>query len=280
MSNFRLIALDLDDTLLRSDLSISFRTRNAIRKAQARGIAVALASGRVPAALDAFAKVLGLHKKPGYLICGNGTIITESRTGAVVFDAVVPSEAALRAYDLCDAEGFAVQLYEDDILYISRRNEFTDYDVKLTGLRQVVVNNFRAMVAAGTHKLLIPGDPPILQTLESLLNTYLGNEITLFTSKPYYLEVLPPNINKGTGLAFVTKHLGVSREEVFAIGDSMNDEAMIRWAGCGVAMLNSDPRIKSIAALVTEHSNDDDGVAEVIERYVLENEPLPASVSG
>ncbi|MDR1469654.1 MAG: Cof-type HAD-IIB family hydrolase [Spirochaetaceae bacterium] len=276
MSKFRLIALDLDDTLLRSDLSISFRTRNAIRRAAQEGVSIVLASGRVPHALDSFSRILGLHKRDGYLICGNGTIITESRTGKVVYESLLPKNAALVAFDLADAEGFPVQLYDDDVMYISRRNEFTNYDQKLTGMRQVVVSNFRSMVEAGAHKLIIPGDPMILKPLEDILRAYLDTEVTLFTSKPYFLEILPPNIDKGTALAFVAQRLLVPREEVFAIGDSMNDEAMLRWAGCGVAMANSDPRIKNLAALITERTNDDDGVAEVIERYVLGGEAVPA----
>jgi Cof subfamily protein (haloacid dehalogenase superfamily) len=276
MSKFRLVALDLDDTLLRSDLSISFRTRNAIRRAMQAGVSIALASGRTPHALDSFAKLLGLNKKDGYLICSNGAVVTESRTGKVIFEAILPKNAALVAFDLADAEGFPVQLYDDDVMYISRRNEFTSYDQKLTGMRQVVVNNFRSMVEAGTHKLIVPGDPMILKPLEDILRAYLGTDITLFTSKPYFLEILPPDTDKGSALAFVARLLEVAQEEVFAIGDSMNDEAMLRWAGCGVAMANSDPRIKSVAALITEHTNDDEGVAEVIERYILGNEAVPA----
>jgi hydroxymethylpyrimidine pyrophosphatase-like HAD family hydrolase len=154
-------------------------------------------------------------------------------------------------------------------MYVSRSNEFAEYDQKLTGLRQVVVENFRAMVGGGCHKLLIPGEPAVLAHLESIMRTYLGDGITLFASKPYFLEILPPQTDKGTALAKTAELLGIKREEVLAIGDSMNDEAMIRWAGVGVAMVNGDERIKSIATLVTEKSNDDDGVAEVIEKYVF-----------
>jgi Cof subfamily protein (haloacid dehalogenase superfamily) len=269
-----MLAIDLDDTLLRSDLTISFRTRNAIRRAEAAGVVVVLASGRIPQAMEQFARLLGLHKRPGYLICNNGTIIQESHTGNLVYEIKIPSATALSAYDLAEAEGFPVQIYEDDIMYISRSNEFADYDQKLTGLRQVVVENFRAMVARGCYKLLIPGDPMILSPLENILRTYLGGEMTIFTSKPYFLEILPPGTDKGTALAKVAERLGIPQESVLAIGDSMNDEAMIRWAGVGVAMMNGDDRIKDIAALVTEKSNDDDGVADLIERYILGKESL------
>jgi Cof subfamily protein (haloacid dehalogenase superfamily) len=230
---------------------------------------VALASGRVPAAMEHFARLLGMHKQPGYLICNNGTIIQESHTGVLIDEARIEPSIALTAFDMADAEGFPVQIYEDDIMYVSRANEFSEYDQKLTGLRQVVVSNFRAMVGGGCHKLLIPADPMLLAPLESILRTYLGDTITLFTSKPYFLEILPAHTDKGSALAKVAERMGIKREEVLAIGDSMNDEAMIRWAGMGVAMANGDDRIKNIAALITEKTNDDDGVAEVIEKLIL-----------
>jgi hydroxymethylpyrimidine pyrophosphatase-like HAD family hydrolase len=114
----------------------------------------------------------------------------------------------------------------------------------------------------------------ILGPLENLLRIYVGDKASLFTSKPYFLEILPAKTDKGAALAKVAEILGIKREEVLAIGDSMNDEAMIRWAGIGVAMVNGDDRIKDIATLVTERSNDDDGVADIIERYLLGKETL------
>jgi hydroxymethylpyrimidine pyrophosphatase-like HAD family hydrolase len=81
---------------------------------------------------------------------------------------------------------------------------------------------------------------------------------------------MPKGIDKGSALARIADILGVNAGEVMAIGDSMNDEAMIRWAGMGVAMANGDAHIKNIAGLVTDNTNDDDGVAEVIEKYFLE----------
>ncbi|AEF86953.1 hydrolase [Treponema primitia ZAS-2] len=275
MTSIRMLAIDLDDTLLRSDLTISFRTRNAIRKAEAAGCVVVLASGRIPSAMEQFARLLGLNKRPGYLISNNGAMIQESHTGKVIYEVRINPKIALTAYDLAAAEGFPVQIYEDDIMYISRPNEFADYDQKITGLRQVVVENFRAMVGNGCYKLLIPGDPLILKPLEHILKTYIGAESTIFTSKPYFLEILPANTDKGSALAKVAEAAGISQQAVLAIGDSMNDEAMIRWAGVGVAMANGDDRIKDIAAIITDKSNDDDGVADLIERYILGKETLP-----
>ncbi|MCL2192856.1 MAG: Cof-type HAD-IIB family hydrolase [Treponema sp.] len=269
MSTVRLLAVDLDDTLLRSDLTISYRTRSAIKKAEDAGVKVVLASGRVSAAMESFARMLGMHRRLGYLICNNGTVIQETLAGNIAYEIRMDSKSALAAFDLADAEDFPVQIYEGDVMYVSRHNEYTEYDKKLTGLRQVVVENFRAMVGGGCHKLLIPGDPMLLAPLEKLFRAYLDDDVTLFTSKPYFLEILPARTDKGTALARVAEFLGIKREEVLAVGDSMNDEAMLRWAGIGVAMVNGNERIKAIADFVTERTNDDDGVAEVIEKYIL-----------
>ena len=263
----RLLALDLDDTLLRSDLSISYRTRNVIKRIAQAGVVVVLASGRIPEAMYQFSRLLGLHKKSGYLVCNNGAFIQESLSGEVVYEIRIDAQTALAICDLASAEGFPVQMYEDDIMYVSRENEYSGYDQRVTGLRQVVVENFRAMVGAGCYKLIIPGDPMLLSHMESLIRSYLENEITLFASRPYFLEIMPKETDKGTALARVAGILGVSAEETMAIGDSLNDEAMIRWAGIGVAMANADERVKSIAKLVTDRTNNDDGVAEVIEKY-------------
>lgn len=275
MNTVKLLALDLDDTLLRSDLTISGRTKRVLKKVEASGIVVVLASGRAPRAMERYAHELNLHKRPGYLVCNNGTTIQESHTGTIIRETFLPVELALTVFDLIDAEGLPVQIYDDDTIYVSRRNEFADQDQKLTGFRQVVVENFRSMIAQGCLKLVIPGDPMLLRPLESILKTYVGDRVTIFTSKPYFLEVLPPDTGKGEALAFVVHKLGIPRESVVAVGDSMNDESMIRWAGVGVAMRNGDERIKAMANLVTDRTNEDDGVADMIERFILGSEEFP-----
>jgi Cof subfamily protein (haloacid dehalogenase superfamily) len=271
-NGFKILALDLDDTLLRSDLSISHRTINAIRQTAQLGVTVVLASGRIYAAMNNFSRLLGLHERPGYLICNNGALILETHSGNIVYEAKLDKEIILTVCDLADAEGFALQMYDNDIMYVSRQNEYSNIDQRTTGLRQVVVENFKDMAGDGYYKLIIPGDPELLKHIEIIIRTYLGQSLTIFTSRPHFLEITPEDTDKGTALAKVAKLLKVRKEQTMAIGDSMNDEAMIRWAGIGVAMANGDERIKSMADLVTEHTNDEDGVAEIIEKYFFDKE--------
>jgi len=265
----RILALDMDDTLLRSDLSISPRIRSAIKFAGDAGVIVVLASSRVPAAMEKFARLLGLNDTLGYLLSYNGALIQESHTGKIVHDAPLERETVLAVCDLADAEGFALQMYEDDIMYVSRKNEYTGRDQKLTGIRQVVVENFRDMVSGGCYKLTIPGDPELIVHMEKLVRSYFEEKLSLFISRPYFLDLMSEGTDKGNSLAKIAEINGVSAAETIAIGNSMNDEAMIRWAGIGVAMANSDENIKKIATLVTKNTNDEDGVLEVIEKYIL-----------
>jgi len=269
MTPVRILALDMDDTLLRSDLSISYRTRNAIKQTEKTGVVVVLASGRIPEAMEQCSRLLGLDKRKGYLVSNNGALIQESHTGNTIYEARMDEETALAVCDLAIAEGFPVQMYDGDIMFISKQNEYTGKDLRATGIRQVVVENFRAMVNDGCYKLMIPGDPSLLENMEKLIRIYLGKKITIFTSRPYILELVPKDTDKGTALAKIAGILRVNANDVMAIGDSMSDEAMIRWAGLSVAMANADDRIKEIATIVTDHTNDDDGVVDVIEKYIL-----------
>ena len=233
------------------------------------GVTIVLASGRIPSDMERFSRILGLHKKPGYLISNHGALVTESNSGKIIHETRIEPQTALDICKLADAEGFPVQRYEQDAMYVSRQNEYTAYDEKLTGLRQVVVENFMGIAGQGCYKLLIPGDPMLLSPLESLIRTYMDRDITLFTNKPYFLEILPPQTDKGIALAKIAAILDIEPDVVIAIGDSPNDEAMIAWAGIGVCMINGDEHTKSMANIVTEQSNDDDGVAGIIDRYLL-----------
>ncbi|MDR2602749.1 MAG: Cof-type HAD-IIB family hydrolase [Spirochaetaceae bacterium] len=280
LNGIKLISLDLDDTLLRSDLTISLKTRSVLKKAAAKGVAITINTGRVLSGVKKPLRALGLNKTKGYAVCGNGTIIYESDTARPIYETKLDAKTALTAFNMVDAEGFPVLIYEHDVTYVSFQNEFADIDEKLTGIKQIVPPDFRDLLRRGTYKLVIPASPHFIGDIQTILAGMLGETATLFTSKPYYLEILPPGVNKGSGLAKVAEMLGIKREEVMAFGDSMNDEAMVKWAGCGVAMLNGEDRIKKIARFVTPASNNNDGVAAVVERYLLKGEALPPPVNA
>ena len=268
----RILALDLDETLLRKDLSITSNTRNTIKKTIESGVTVVLASSRIPETMERYSRFLNLHKRAGYIISNNGALITESNTGNIVHESLLDREIILKICDLAESEGFPLQMYDSNITYISKKNEYSSIDEQMTGLRQVVVENFRALVGDGCYKLIIPGEPELLSSVESLIRSYMKTKLSFYTSRKYFLQITPEGTNKGSALAKIADISGVKAEEVMAVGDSMNDEAMIRWAGVGVAMANGDENLKKIAAMVTDKTNDEDGLADFIEKYLFGQE--------
>jgi Cof subfamily protein (haloacid dehalogenase superfamily) len=268
----RILALDLGETLLRSDLTISPRVKAAIEETRDMDLTIVLVSGRILSSVDYFSGLLGLRDRPGFLVCNYGALVQESDSGKIIHEAFLDRETVLAVCDLAGADDFPVQIYDGNVIYVSMENEYTCLEQKLTGVRQVVVENFRAMVGEGCYKLIIPGDPQTLAYAEALIVSFLGKKVSLSNSRPYYLELMADGTDKCSALAKIADYMGVNAAEIMAVGDSMNDETMIRWAGTGVAMANADERIKNIADIVTEKSNDEDGVAELIEKYFLEKE--------
>jgi Cof subfamily protein (haloacid dehalogenase superfamily) len=230
----RILALDLDDTALHSDISISKPTRNTIKQAEKEGATVVLASSRIPEAIGRYVRLLGLDKQPGYIISKNGALITESNTGKIIHEARLDVKSALAICDLALAENFPIQIYEDDIMYVSKKNEYTGKDQKLTGIRHVVVENFRAMVAEGCHKLIIAGEPSVLSNVKTIIENFMLKDVTLYTNRPNFLEIMPRGADKRNALALIAEILGVDADQIMVIGDSMNDEAVIRLTGTGM----------------------------------------------
>lgn len=267
MTDIRIIALDLDDTLLTKDLSISPANRRAISEAEAAGIAVILASGRIPFAMEPYIKNLGMDKRERLCICNNGACIMRSNTGEIVHTAPpLPVELGTEVFRAASEAGFPVELYSGNTIFVNKANAYTDLDVGLTGMK-LEIRDLAPLFEKPQHKIVIPGNPGELQDFQKELKARF--KANIFISKPYFLEVLPPEADKGIALSRVAELSGLRREEVLAVGDSMNDWGMIRYAGTGVAMANAVQGIKDIADFVTTRTNEEDGVAEVIERFVL-----------
>jgi Cof subfamily protein (haloacid dehalogenase superfamily) len=265
-----IIAMDLDDTLLRQDLTISDRTVATLQKAADKGILVMLASGRAPEAMTPYAKRLGIDRRKSFLICNNGSQIITSDTLETVREHFLPNDLAVEAFRLAVDAGLSCHIYENDIIHVSKETEFSDQDYKLSGLKPIIPDDYEALIRRGTFKLVIPGDPEFIVPVEAEFKAEFGDRATIFVSKPYFLEVLPANTGKGEALTEIANDIvRTSMDRVMAFGDSMNDESMIRLAGLSVAMRNGRPEILKLAKYVTDKTNDEDGIADFLEKYVL-----------
>ncbi len=268
----RLLAIDLDDTLLRDDLTISRRNKQALIAAEDSGVAVLLASGRVRESMLPYARELGMLDREGYMISGNGTLLTRTDSGEELLRTAHSSADAVRFYREIDAAGFPVEVYVGNTACVSRDDPWVDEDCRCSGLQKRVVPEYEQFLRSigEVPKLLIPADPQRLPALQQRLRQRLGSEFNLVTSKPYFLEILPAGSDKGSALAHLAAILSITRQQVMAIGDSMNDAGMIGYAGVGVAVSNALPEIVAMADWVTRATNQQDGVAEAVERFILQ----------
>lgn len=263
--DIKLIALDLDDTLLDHSNQISPRTREVIRQAADQGVAVTVATGRMYSSALQFAQQLALNIP---LITYNGALVKNALSGEVLVHKPLAEDTARQVLALFKERGWYVQVYLDDTLYVAERNEKALYYEQLTGIRSVPVGDRLYTMGGTPTKLLALSEPGEIKIINETVAAVFGDTLYTAVSKPNYLEMANPSVNKGKALAFLAGRLGITRQQVMAVGDSVNDLDMLEYAGLGVAMGNASERIKAVADAVTE-SNDADGVAEAILKYVL-----------
>ncbi|MGQ9511743.1 Cof-type HAD-IIB family hydrolase [Thermodesulfitimonas sp.] len=268
MSGIKLVAVDLDDTLLDSRLTVSPRVKRTVAQATARGTAVVIATGRMFRAAVPYAGELGL-KTP--LITYQGALVKEPHTGREFFHRPVPLELARDVVAYLLPTGFHLQVYVDDTLYMAELTPDGERYARLSRVEPRVVGDLLAFLWEPPTKVLMVAPEPEIDRLLPELRARYGGALHIGKSKPYFLEFSHPEATKGKALARVAQELGVAREAVMAIGDSYNDLSMLEFAGVGVVVGNARPEIKACATYVTA-TNDADGVALAIERWVLGEE--------
>ena len=273
MSKFdvKLIALDLDDTLLNDERQITDGTVEALRECARRGIYVVLCSGRAEDAILPFVRRLEIAGMEAgrFLIAINGCSIFDLHKRQQIFCRKVEADILIRTNEVAEARGLRSEVYTPDTIYYREETKWTKLDVDLCGLKGAAVENYDEFLKTGFTKMLVPGEPAELLDLQKDLRAEFGDRAVIFTSKPYFLEILPPNCGKGEAVSWLANELGFGMEKVMGFGDSMNDESLIRMAGHGVAMCNGLEEIKKIAKHVTNFDNNHDGVGEFIKKYVL-----------
>jgi len=267
----KIIALDLDDTLLRKDLTIGDKNVSVLQRAAALGIFIVICPGRTENAILPYVRRLDIAglQAGRYVIASNGASVYDLHKRCQIYNRLVDYDVLLHANEEAKKLGLLSQVYDASTIYVPEDNKWARRDVELSKLQMQVVPDFERFIKRGFAKMVIPGEPEILQQLQTTLKNDFGQRAVVFTSKPYFLEVLPSNCGKGEALMWLSGRLGIAQEETMGFGDSMNDESMIRLAKYGVAMSNGLDYIQKVAAYVTEKSNEEDGVGDFIDKYVL-----------
>jgi Cof subfamily protein (haloacid dehalogenase superfamily) len=265
-TRIRLVALDLDGTLVGPDLTISPRVRASIALARERGTAITIVTGRMFAAAKPYAQTLGIT---GPLVCYQGAAIYEVASGAVLRETPVRQDVTRQVLDWADEHHVHAQCYAGDALYVQEINRFSKRYSALAKVEPTVVPSLRAAFAERPSiKVVLVDDPGPSQAHLAALAPLLGERAYLTRSQIDFVEVLSPAVNKGEALAFVAQCYGVTLAETLAVGDAWNDVPLIAAAGIGVAMGSGPAELFAQAdAVVGDVAHD--GVAEAIERYVL-----------
>jgi Cof subfamily protein (haloacid dehalogenase superfamily) len=265
MCNTKLIALDLDGTLLRSDKTISPRNRNAIRRAVDAGINVILASGRMHSSMAKYA--VELEFSPETLIVSYNGALTRTLAGETFFETPLKAEVADFVIDFCREHDLHLNYYLRDVLYTAVKDRWVDVYFSRVGSAATISGDLKQFAGESPTKVLIIDEGSVISRLCPEMQAHFDGSANILITDDEYLEFMSPDASKGRAIERIAEHLGVSRQECLAMGDNNNDLSMIEWAGRGIAMSGGRA---SLLDRVAEHapSADDDGVACVIEQLL------------
>ncbi len=271
MTQVKIIAIDLDDTLLTESLSISDYTVDILRKVAQKGIYIVIASGRTDNAILPYVRRLELAgtQEGRYIISQNGAVIVDLHTRLPIYERFVDAQVLLYANSEAKKIGLYPEVYNESTIFVEKMNSWTELDMKLSGLKVSITPDFETLLQKGHPKMIIPGEPEVLSTLQATLQSVIGKSCVMFTSKPYFLEIMPLASGKGEALEHLCSILSIPREQTMAFGDSWNDESMMRYAYHSVCMKNGLDGIKKIASHVTEFTHNEDGLARFLEKQIL-----------
>lgn len=263
---YRLVVADIDGTLTTSRQRIAARVRRAVRAAQERGVRVCLATGRAWPSGRRYFERLGADS-PAILY--NGGMIYDFARNQILNRRTLSHRQASRVIAVLDAfPDLAAHLYVDDRIYVRRMTDVVRANARHDNWWPAAVGDFRRVLTGEVMKFRILGPRRRLRALVQRVRR-AGVAATCIFSARESLEILPRGTSKGAAVRLLTRRLGIPLREVLAVGDELNDLSMIDVAGLGVAMGNASREVRRAADYVAP-TNDQDGLAEVIQRFVLE----------
>ena len=274
----RIVALDLDGTLLNSRGEISPDDIATLQMLHRRGVQVCLASGRMTAAIRPTFGVIGLD---GPVIAYNGAMVRDSlaRGEALILEIPLPARYGDYLIDYAEREHHHLNYYHGDLLYAREDpslRRFADLYAKQTGSVFHFVPSLQQFKGREPTKIIlitdptVPGrpDPRHRDELCDVFEAKWDGQVSLFKTNPEYLEFLNRDVDKGVALEALARYFNVPRGQVMAFGDGENDAPMLAWAGVGVAVSNAKPKVKAVADVVLPYSNDESPIARAVEELV------------
>lgn len=264
--DINLIACDMDGTLLTSDKKISKRTQVAIQKAIAAGKIFLIATGRMFISARPYAESLGLDVP---LVTYNGALVKGSQSGKIFFEHKMKLETAQKVLRFCQEKGYYLQYYINDDVCVEKGNEFSEYYGRIQNIPITEVGEELYNIEQPPYKILIISTMEEAAKVRADFEKHFAGKLDIYNSQPNFLELMEPGINKWMAVKAVAEYFNIKPEAIMCIGDSNNDSDMVANAGIGVAVANATEKVLEAAKIITA-SNDNDGVAVVLESILTE----------
>ncbi|EGT3617268.1 HAD family phosphatase [Clostridium perfringens] len=280
MRKYKVIVMDVDGTLTNNEKKISEKTKQALLKAQEDGMILVIASGRPTSGLMYLAKELKMDEHHGLLVSFNGSKVIDCETNEVLFNetmSVEDGQAVLKHMKkfkvkpmICKGEYMYVKdVYDNKINYKGEPFNIIKYEARNCRFKLCEENDLVAFADYPLNKILTAGDPEYLQAhYKEMMEPFKDTLSCMFTAD-FFFEFTAKGIDKAKALDTVFAHLGISKDEAIAFGDSHNDASMVKYVGLGVAMDNAVQELKDVSDFVTL-SNDEDGIAYALNKFLKE----------
>ncbi len=268
--SIKLIAIDIDGTLLNSQHQLTDEVHAALKQAEAQGVKIVLCTGRPLTGVHALLEQLDLFSDNDFVITYNGSLVQKTKDKAVISKFGLSHDDYLEIDALARKLNVHLHTETEDTMYTSNRDisPYTIHEASLVNMPLKYRTQEEMTPDLSIIKMMMIDDPAYLDEIIPQIPQSFMEKYTVVKSAPFFLEVLHKEVHKGAAVERLANHLGLTREEVMALGDNENDVTMIEYAGLGVAMANATDNVKQAADALTT-SNDEDGVAEAIKKYVL-----------
>ena len=270
MLKYRLVASDLDGTLLDDEKRISGRTKEAITEYQRRGGIFTIATGRKDDSARKFAEMIQVTAP---VVASNGAKVLNFTKNEVLQESFMDTELAAKAYMALRTLKKDIIIYSDGKPFVSGITPITSRYLDRVEIAMRVLEDVRDLTGHIVTKILVIDPLHEFDKMEKLVAPIFGEYLNAINSDDDFLELLPPGVSKGTGLMAVADALGIPMAETIAIGDHLNDISMIQAAGLGIAVENAREEVRRAADCITA-GNNHDGVAIVIEKLLAGESPV------
>ncbi|WP_143316179.1 sugar-phosphatase [Clostridium sp. HBUAS56017] len=266
---YKIIALDMDGTLLNDEKVITDKTKNALIEARKKGVKVVLASGRPVDGLKRYLNELELVEDNEFVLSYNGCLVQKTKGEEIICEVGLTGKDLHYAYELSRQLGVNIHAFSPTRGLITPKvSKYTEVEANINDI-DIRVCDFNT-IEEDEHivKIMFIDEPEILDKAIASLPSEIYERYNVVKSTPYFLEIINKESGKGVGLKALADYLDIPSKEIIAVGDAGNDLDMIEFAGLGVAMGNATEKIKEIADYITG-KNTEDGVLEVVEKFIL-----------